>query len=287
MFTGIIEAAGKIESIEHGPDGGRLRVNLASAPAIADGMKLGDSISVNGCCLTVVEFAADHFSADLSGETLRRTSLGERKPGDPVNLERPLATGGRLGGHFVQGHVDGIGHVTRLVPEGAEGTSWWLSVSIPEDLRRYVAEKGSIAIDGISLTVARWRTNSAVAGLATQPDVAPADGKRTGVRRSLWSNMDEVRRSLGEGGRRRRLRRHPIHLRANKRPRNGSRQRRKSRSRHPREIRGKPSRVAHHSCAIRHRRTEIAPHHQQTSQKKAFSIYDSCGTLIDMRASVL
>jgi riboflavin synthase len=138
-------------------------------------MKLGDSISVNGCCLTVVEFAADHFSADLSGETLRRTSLGERKPGDPVNLERPLAAGGRLGGHFVQGHVDGVGRVTRLVPEGAEGSSWWLSVSIPEDLRRYVAEKGSIAIDGISLTVARWRPHRAKAVAAKQSTVTSAE----------------------------------------------------------------------------------------------------------------
>src|SRR5579863_8136791 len=103
MFTGIIEAAGKIESLDHGPDGGRLRVSLSGAPAIAAGTKLGDSISVNGCCLTVVEFTPDHFSADLSGETLRRTSLGEKKPGGIVNLERPIAAGGRLGGHFVQG----------------------------------------------------------------------------------------------------------------------------------------------------------------------------------------
>jgi riboflavin synthase len=161
MFTGIIEAAGKIESIEHGPDGGRLRVSLAAAPAIAAEMKLGDSISVNGCCLTVVEFTSDHFSADLSGETLRRTSFGEKRPGDLVNLERPLAAGGRLGGHLVQGHVDGIGRVTRLEPESPEHKSWWLSVAIPEDLRRYVAEKGSIAIDGISLTVARWQNGVA------------------------------------------------------------------------------------------------------------------------------
>jgi riboflavin synthase len=154
MFTGIIEAAGKIESIERGPDGGRLRIGIASSPAIAAQTKLGDSISVNGCCLTVVEFGAEYFSADLSGETLRRTSFGERNAGDLVNLERPLAAGGRLGGHFVQGHVDGIGRVARLAPEG---DSWWLSVSVPEDLRRYVAEKGSIAIDGISLTVARWQ----------------------------------------------------------------------------------------------------------------------------------
>jgi riboflavin synthase len=158
MFTGIIEAAGKIEALDHGLDGGRLRVSLAGAPAIAAETKLGDSISVNGCCLTVVEFASDHFSADLSGETLRRTSLGEKQPGDIVNLERPLAAGGRLGGHFVQGHVDGVGRVTRLAPEG---NNWWLSVAIPEDLRRYVAEKGSIAIDGISLTVARWQNGIA------------------------------------------------------------------------------------------------------------------------------
>ena len=154
MFTGIIEAAGKIESLDHVPDGGRLRVSLSGAPAIAAETKLGESISVNGCCLTVVEFGAKSFVADLSGETLRRTSFGEMKAGNVVNLERPLAAGARLGGHFVQGHVDGIGRITRLAPEG---DSWWLSVRVPEDLRRYVAEKGSIAIDGISLTVARWQ----------------------------------------------------------------------------------------------------------------------------------
>jgi riboflavin synthase len=154
MFTGITEYVGKIESLERGEDGGRLRVSLAGAASIAAEMKAGDSISVNGCCLTVVEFGAKSFVADLSGETLRRTSFGEMKAGNVVNLERPLAEGARLGGHFVQGHVDGIGRITRLAPEG---DSWWLSVRVPEDLRRYVAEKGSIAIDGISLTVARWQ----------------------------------------------------------------------------------------------------------------------------------
>ncbi len=153
MFTGITEAVAKIESLERGEDGGRLRVGLAEAADIAREIKLGDSISVNGCCLTVAEFDADHVCADLSGETLRRTGFGEMKAGDLVNLERPLAAGARLGGHFVQGHVDDIGRVTRLVPEG---DNWWLSVRVPEDLRRYVTEKGSIAIDGISLTVARW-----------------------------------------------------------------------------------------------------------------------------------
>jgi len=164
MFTGITEHVGKIESIEHGAEGGRLRVSLAGAPEIAAEMKPGDSISVSGCCLTVVEHDAHHFSADLSGETLRRTSLGEKKQGDLVNLERPLAASARLGGHFVQGHVDGVGRVTELIPEGE---NWWLSVRVPEDLRRYVAEKGSIAIDGISLTVARWQNG--VADIAIIP----------------------------------------------------------------------------------------------------------------------
>ncbi len=154
MFTGITEHVGKIESLDHGKDGGRLRVSLSGSAELAASMKLGDSIAVNGCCLTVVEFDANHFSADLSGETLRRTSFGEKKSGDLVNLERPLAANARLGGHFVQGHVDGIGRVTRLLPEG---DNWWLSVRVPEDQRHYVAEKGSIAIDGISLTVARWQ----------------------------------------------------------------------------------------------------------------------------------
>ena len=153
MFTGIIEAAGKIESLDRGEQGGKLRVSVAASPEVASGLKIADSIAVNGCCLTVVEFDGTIFAADLSGETLRRTSFGEKKAGDVVNLERPLAAGARLGGHFVQGHVDGVGRVTRLAPEGE---NWWLSVRVPENLRRYVAEKGSIAIDGISLTVAAW-----------------------------------------------------------------------------------------------------------------------------------
>jgi len=173
MFTGITEQVGKIQSLEHAQDGGRLRVSFSAAPAadapaaaatIAASTKLGDSISVNGCCLTVVEFTAHHFTADLSGETLRRTNFGEKKPGDLVNLERPLAAGARLGGHFMQGHVDGIGRVTRLTPEGE---NWWLSVRVPQDLRRYVTEKGSIALDGISLTVARW--HDGIADIAIIP----------------------------------------------------------------------------------------------------------------------
>ena len=174
MFTGITEHVGQIESLEHDRDGGRLRVSFRgmaalgaaseSESAMTASTKLGDSISVNGCCLTVVEFDATHFSADLSGETLRRTNFSEKRPGHLVNLERPLAAGARLGGHFMQGHVDGVGRVTRLIPEGE---NWWLSIRVPQDLRRYVAEKGSIALDGISLTVARW--HDGVADIAIIP----------------------------------------------------------------------------------------------------------------------
>lgn len=164
MFTGITEHTAKIESLDRSETGGRLRISLTGAPQIAREMKLGDSVSVNGCCLTAVEFDAGHFSADLSPETLRRTSFAGKKAGDLVNLERPLAAGARLGGHFVQGHIDGTGRVTELLQQG---DNWWLSVRLPSELRGYVAEKGSIALDGISLTVARWQEG--IVGIAVIP----------------------------------------------------------------------------------------------------------------------
>lgn len=164
MFTGIVELAGLIDSLEQTAEGGRLRISFPENGGITSEIKLGDSISVNGCCLTAVDLGFAHFSADLSGETLRRTSFGEKKRGDIVNLERPLAASAPLGGHFMQGHVDGIGRVTRLTPEGE---NWWLSVRVPENLRRYVVQKGSIAIDGISLTVACWQNG--IADIAVIP----------------------------------------------------------------------------------------------------------------------
>jgi riboflavin synthase len=164
MFTGIIEATGKIESLVRTEKGGMLRVSLAGAESIGSSLRLGDSVAVNGCCLTVVEFGSDYLSADLSGETLRRTAFGEKKPGAIVNLERPLTAAARLGGHFVQGHVEGVGRVRGLAPEGE---NWWFRVKVPEPLRRYVVEKGSIAIDGISLTVAKW--HEGVADIAVIP----------------------------------------------------------------------------------------------------------------------
>jgi len=149
MFTGIVEQIGKIESLARSEEGARLKVR---APEIS-ALPIGASIAVNGCCLTVVESGDGLFAADLSGETLRRTSFDEMKPGRAVNLEQPLKAGAPLGGHFVQGHVDGVGRIARLA---REGKNWWLSVRVPEELARYVAMKGSIAVDGISLTVAGW-----------------------------------------------------------------------------------------------------------------------------------
>jgi len=150
MFTGLIEHVGRLESIEQDGAGARIRVN--AGPLAASLAKSG-SIAVNGCCLTVVETSGEIFAADLSGETLRRTSLGEMKPGARVNLERPLTAMKELGGHFVQGHVDGVGRVARLESEGA---NWWFGVQVPGELARYIAMKGSIALDGISLTIAGW-----------------------------------------------------------------------------------------------------------------------------------
>jgi len=151
MFTGIVEAAGVIEALEHGADGGRIRVR---APEVCARLEIGASVAVNGCCLTVVELSEGCFGADLSGESLRRTAFAEIAAGRRVNLERPLPAGAPLGGHFVQGHVDGIGRITHLKPEGA---NWWCGVRIPGELAKFVAPKGSIAFDGISLTVATWQ----------------------------------------------------------------------------------------------------------------------------------
>jgi riboflavin synthase len=148
MFTGIIEHVGRIEALEKVPAGARLRVD---AGPLAASLAVSASIAVNGCCLTAVEITGNTFAADLSAETLRRTSLGEMKPGASVNLERPLSAGKEFGGHFVQGHVDGVGRVARLAPEGS---NWWFGVSVPASIACYIAMKGSIAIDGISLTVA-------------------------------------------------------------------------------------------------------------------------------------
>ncbi|HZP31758.1 MAG TPA: riboflavin synthase [Candidatus Acidoferrales bacterium] len=152
MFTGIIEYVGHVEEVrpasENSAQAARLCVN---AGPLAASVAVSGSIAVNGCCLTVVATRGETFVADLSSETLRRTSFTEIKPGARVNLERPMNAAKEFGGHFVQGHVDGIGRVVRWDSDGA---NWWLGVRLPNEIVRYAAMKGSIAIDGISLTVA-------------------------------------------------------------------------------------------------------------------------------------
>jgi riboflavin synthase len=159
VFTGIIEHQGTIEALELTNEGGRVTIH---APSVASSLAVSNSIAINGCCLTIVDLHNGRFSADLSGETIAKSSFGARGGalalGARVNLEQPLTAGKEFGGHFVLGHVDTVGHVTHLTPEGE---NWWLGVQVPADFARYVVLKGSITIDGISLTVARWRNNVA------------------------------------------------------------------------------------------------------------------------------
>lgn len=145
MFTGLIEAVGRVASVQSTATGRRLRVGTTL------GVTAGDSLAVNGVCLTVVAAGADHVECDVGPETARITTLGALQPGDPVNLERPMRADGRFGGHFVLGHVDGTG---RLVRAREEGEARWLTVSFGAALAPYLIPKGSVAIDGISLTVA-------------------------------------------------------------------------------------------------------------------------------------
>ena len=148
MFTGIIAAVGQLKSLES--RGGDIRLHIDSGKLDLADVKLGDSIAVNGVCLTVVEKAARHLQFDVSQETLQRTSLGQLKNGSEANLEKALAVGDRLGGHFVSGHVDGLGEV---LSKTADARSWQYRIKVPTALSRYIAEKGSITVDGVSLTV--------------------------------------------------------------------------------------------------------------------------------------
>ena len=148
MFTGIITAVGAIATLQ--PRGGDVHLRIATGQLDLRDVQLGDSIAVSGVCLTAVERSSDGFWADVSRETLERTTLGVAQPGTPVNLEKALTPTTRLGGHLVSGHVDGIGVVTEWRPDGR---SWRLRIQAPDALARYIAEKGSICVDGVSLTV--------------------------------------------------------------------------------------------------------------------------------------
>lgn len=148
MFTGIVEEVGEIIALRQSATSTVLGVR---AKTVLGGTKLGDSIAVNGVCLTVVRLMPDGFEGDVMPETMRRTNLGALRPKSRVNLERAMAADGRFGGHIVAGHVDGTGTITQLKPEG---NAVWVTIAAAPALLRYIVEKGSITIDGISLTVA-------------------------------------------------------------------------------------------------------------------------------------
>lgn len=150
MFTGIVEEVGRVEAFR----GTRLRVH---ATRVTRGLRPGGSVAVDGVCLTVVAADRGGFEVDLGAATLQRTTLGLRRPQDPVNLERPLTLARRLGGHLVQGHVDGVGRV-RTVRE--DGNSRWVEIAAPKAVLRYLVERGSVAVDGVSLTVAALSSRS-------------------------------------------------------------------------------------------------------------------------------
>jgi riboflavin synthase len=154
MFTGIIEEVGEVVAVS---DAGDFRTIRVQGRSIFDDLHLGSSIAVNGVCLTARSIVGNTFSAEMSRETLDRTSLGSLASGAVVNLERPMRADSRFGGHIVQGHVDGVGRIVRF---DREGDAWNLNVECPESGSRYVVEKGSIAVDGISLTVASLQGSS-------------------------------------------------------------------------------------------------------------------------------
>ena len=169
MFTGIIEHLGTMKALDLHATGGRVTVE---APDLAASLNNSESIAVNGCCLTVVAVHDDTFSADLSAETTQKTIFGVSgalKVGTRVNLEEPLSPVKELGGHFVLGHVDTTGRVTHLSPEAAGSGSWAYGVEVPKEFARYIVPKGSITIDGISLTIAHWKPHTRTVEIAVIP----------------------------------------------------------------------------------------------------------------------
>jgi riboflavin synthase len=176
MFTGIVEELGEVVAVERLPDAARLTVR---GPRVTAEASHGDSIAVNGVCLTVTDSSDKTFTADVMAETLRRTGLGALSPGSPVNLERPVELGGRLGGHLVQGHADGTGEILSRTP----GEHWdVVRIATPPDLARYIVLKGSITVDGVSLTVSALGTDGA--------------GRADGARPAPWFEVSLIPTTL-------------------------------------------------------------------------------------------
>ncbi len=198
MFTGIVEETGEILEMTRSVSGARI---VVGADLVLEDLRKGASVAVNGCCLTAVAAGRGSFAADLSPETLRKTNLGDLSPGRAVNLERPLRLTDRLSGHFVLGHVDGRGEVLELDPLG-DG-NWWLAVRVPEDLLAYLVYKGSVAIDGVSLTVASLEGSSL--GIAIIPhtyEVTALSSTGAGSAVNIECDMlaKHVHRLLAAGG---------------------------------------------------------------------------------------
>jgi len=154
MFTGIVEEIGKVKSVQRSGSSSFIEIE---AKKVLEGTQIGDSIAVNGVCLTVTQLSNTHFRADVMNETLDRSSLGSLNSGSPVDLERAMAANGRFGGHIVSGHIDGTGTISDIT---SDGIAVWYTVSASSDILRYIVEKGSVAIDGISLTVAKVTDSS-------------------------------------------------------------------------------------------------------------------------------
>lgn len=184
MFTGIVEEVGKVRHVVSGRESGSITL---TAKRVLEGTRRGDSIAVNGVCLTVTSLTPDGFTADVMSETLRRTNLGALAAGQAVNLERAMAAGGRFGGHIVTGHIDGPGTV-RDVRE--EGNAHWIRIEAASPLLLLVVEKGSIAIDGVSLTVAkRDETSFSVSLIPTTQAETTLLGKRAGEQVNLETDI--------------------------------------------------------------------------------------------------
>lgn len=174
MFTGIVEELGRVRSVTPNEGGARLTIEAAT---VLDDAEIGGSIAVNGCCLTVVELGDGVWSADVMTESLARTSLGALRPSDPVNLERPLRLADRLGGHLVQGHIDGVGIIRSKepLPDG----STLVRIEAPASMHRYLVEKGSVAVDGVSLTIASVHPDGFGVALIPHTQVVTTLGPKT------------------------------------------------------------------------------------------------------------